>query len=287
MVPLNLLDGHQSADYICTGYWSQRAIQDARQYCHVNIVATSEPTQFDRVPPLADWTFDPAAAYVHYVANDTASGVEFSSTPETGTVPLVADMSTNILTRPMDVGRHALVYACAQKNMGIAGLTLVIIREDLLGRALPFTPRMLDYSVHAENRSMFNTPCTFAIYVAGLVLAWIAKSGGLEAMARHHAQKASRMYEMLDRSALYENRVRKADRSRINIPFGLRRPELEQEFVAFVEANGIAHLRGNLTLGLRASSYNAMPLHGVERLIEVMTEFEHTHVQPSARAARR
>jgi phosphoserine aminotransferase len=277
MVPLNLLSDRRSADYICTGYWSKRAIEDAQQYCEVNIVATSEATQFDRIPPVADWRLDPAAAYVHYVANDTASGVEFQSTPDAGEIPLVCDMSTNILTRPVDVERHALIYACAQKNIGIAGLTIVVIREDLLGRALPFTPRMLDYRVHAENSSMFNTPCTFAIYVAGLILAWISRSGGLDAMARHHADMSARMYEMLDRSRLYENRVRAEDRSRINIPFTLRRPELEPEFIAFAEANGLAHLRGNLTLGVRASLYNAMQIRGVERLIDVMSEFEERH----------
>jgi phosphoserine aminotransferase len=276
MVPLNLLSGRRSADYICTGYWSQRAIEDARQYCEVNVVATSESTQFDRIPSVADWRLNPRAAYVHYVANDTASGVEFQSTPDTGAIPLVCDMSTNILTRQVDVKRHALIYACAQKNVGIAGLTIVIIRDDLLGRALPFTPRMLDYRVHAENSSMFNTPCTFGVYVAGLILTWVSRSGGLEAMARHHAEMSARMYEMLDRSGLYQNRVRTEDRSRINIPFSLRRPELESQFIAFAEANGLAHIRGNLTLGVRASLYNAMQLRGVERLIAVMSEFERT-----------
>jgi len=277
MVPLNLLGDRASADYFCTGYWSQRAMEDARQYCRVNVAASAESTGFDRVPAPAHGSLDPDAAYVHYTANDTASGVEFTSEPDAGSVPLVADMSSNLLTRRIDVSRHALIYACAQKNIGIAGLTLVILREDMLRAAKPFTPRMLDYRVHAESGSLFNTPCTFAIYVAGLVLAWIEREGGLEAMERRHAEAAARVYDLIDRSALYENRVRAADRSRINVPFRLRRPELEREFHAFAQAAGLSHLRGNLALGLRASMYNAMPMRGVERLVEMMAEFERVH----------
>lgn len=285
MVPLNLLGDRASADYLCTGYWSQRAMEDARQYGRVNVAASAEPTGFDRVPDPERWTLDPDAAYLHYTANDTASGVEFASTPDARGLPLVADMSSNLLTRRIDVARHALIYACAQKNVGVAGLTLVIVRDEALGRAKPFTPRMLDYRVHAENGSMFNTPCTFAIYVAGLVVAWIEREGGLEAMERRHAEASARLYDLIDRSALYENRVQSADRSRINVPFRLRRPALEPEFLAFTESAGLSHLRGNLALGLRASMYNAMPMRGVERLVEVMEEFERAKAQ-GARPAR-
>ena len=278
MVPLNLLGTKTSADYVSTGYWSQRAIEDARQYCQVKIVATSEATNFDRVPLINDWNLTSEAAFVHYVANDTAAGVEFQWIPDTGEVPLVADMSTNILSKRIDVSKHALIYACAQKNIGIAGLTIVIIREDLIGQALPITPRMLNYQYHVENNSMFNTPCTFAIYVAGLVLVWIKKSGGLDMMAKQHAEQASKFYDFLDKSLLYENRVHRPDRSRINIPFKLRRPALEDKFINFSEANSLLHLRGNLRFGLRASMYNAMPMRGVDRLIEVMKEFERANI---------
>ena len=277
MVPLNLLGTKQSADYISTGYWSERAIADARQYCRVNVAASSEASGFDRIPKRADWQTDPQAAYVHYVSNDTAAGVEFSAAPDVDAVPLVADMSTNLLARSVDVSKHALIYACAQKNLGIAGLTIVIIRDDMVGKALPVTPRMLDYRYHVENGSMFNTPCTFAVYVAGLVLAWIINEGGVPAMERRHQQMAQAVYGFLDRSSLFENRVNERDRSRVNVPFWLRRPELENEFVAFTEQNGLAHLRGNMALGLRASMYNAMEMEGVERLVGVMAEFERMH----------
>jgi phosphoserine aminotransferase len=177
----------------------------------------------------------------------------------------------------VDVEKHALIYACAQKNIGIAGLTVVILRPDLVGHALPFTPRMLDYRYHVENASMFNTPCTFAVYVAGLVLKWIIRNGGLEGMAARHEQMARKVYDVLDSSALFRNHVLARDRSRINIPFKLTNPELEGRFLAYAEENGIAHLRGNLALGLRASMYNAMEIEGVDRLVQVMTEFERAH----------
>lgn len=278
MVPLNLLGTKKSADYVSTGYWTQRAMEDAAQYCKVNIAASSEATGFDRIPDFADWNLNRDAAFVHYVTNDTAAGVEFSWIPETGEVPLVADMSTNILSKPIDIEKHALIYACAQKNIGVAGLTIVIIRDDLLGRTLPITPRMLNYKYHVEHYSMFNTPCTFAIYVAGLVASWIKRNGGLERMARLHKDMSEMVYGHLDSSSLFENRVHARDRSRINIPFKLRYPDLEENFVKFSEEHGLAHLRGNLTLGLRASMYNAMPAEGVKRLIEVMSEFEKIHL---------
>ena len=277
MVPLNLLRDKKSADYISTGYWSERALADARQDCTVNVAASSAATRYDRIPERTNWKLDPRAAYVHYVSNDTAAGVEFSWTPDVGGVPLVADMSTNILSKPIDVEKHALIYACAQKNIGIAGLTVVILRRDVVGHALPFTPRMLDYRHHVENASMFNTPCTFAVYVAGLVLKWAIRNGCLEGMAARHEQMAAKVYVVLDRSALFRNDVLARDRSRINIPFRLTKPELEAPFLAYAEKNGIAHLRGNLALGLRASMYNAMEMEGVDRLVQVMTEFERAH----------
>jgi phosphoserine aminotransferase len=274
MVPLNLLGSNTTADYVSTGYWSERAMDDARQFCDVRIAATSKDASFTYAPAPDEWSINQDAAYVHYVSNDTAAGVEFHCTPRVEGVPLVADMSTNLLSCAVDVASHALIYACAQKNVGIAGLTLVIVRNDLLGKARPGTPRMLDYKVHADNGSMFNTPCTFAIYVAGLVLKWIEKSGGLPEMERRHERMSSMVYDFMDSSSLFVNRVRKADRSRINIPIALSEPELEERFVAFAESNGLKHLRGNLALGVRASMYNAMPIEGVEKLVAVMREFE-------------
>ena len=278
MVPLNLIGERNSADYISTGYWSERAMADARQYCRVNVAASSQPTNFDRIPPLHEWNLNGDAAFVHYVSNDTASGVEFSSVPEiAGTIPLVSDMSTNLLTKPIDVERHALIYACAQKNIGIAGLTIVVIRDDVIGKALPITPRMLNYKVHVDSDSMFNTPCTFGIYVAGLVIDWIKREGGLEAMDARHREMSEILYGFLDQSVLFENTVAKRDRSRINVPFKLRRPDLEDRFLNFAQGRGLRNLRGNLALGLRASMYNAMPKEGVERLVEAMYAFERQH----------
>lgn len=274
MVPMNLLGDKHSADYVSTGYWSERAIADAQQYCGVNVAASSKATGYDRVPAREDWKWGRDSAFVHYVSNDTAAGVEFSWTPDSGDVPLVADMSTNILSKPVDVTRHALIYACAQKNIGVAGLTIVILRDDMVGHALPITPRMLDYRYHVENSSMFNTPCTFAVYVAGLVLKWIMRNGGLEKMERRHKDMAKKVYDFLDGSSLFTNKVLQRDRSRINIPFRLTRPELEPSFIRYTEENGLAHLRGNLALGLRASMYNAMEMQGVDRLIRIMGEFE-------------
>jgi phosphoserine aminotransferase len=277
MVPLNLLGTRHCADYVSTGYWSERAMTDARQYGLVNVAASSESTGYDRIPPFEEWRLSQDAAFVHYVSNDTAAGVEFSWIPDIVAVPLVADMSTNLLTKRIVVAKHALIYACAQKNVGVAGLTIVIIRDEVVGRALPITPRMLDYKCHVDNASMFNTPCTFAVYVAGLVLAWIKKEGGLEAMDKRHREMSAKLYRFLDGSSLFENRVVRDDRSRINVPFKLRRPGLEDKFIEYAKANGLVNLRGNLALGLRASMYNAMTMQGVERLIEAMGEFERIH----------
>lgn len=277
MVPLNLLGRKRVADYANTGYWSARAIDDARQFCRVNIAASSEDTGFTSAPTQAQWRLDPRAAYVHYVSNDTAAGVEFHWIPPSGDVPLVADMSSNILSCPIDVKRFGLIYACAQKNLGIAGLTIVIIRDDLLGRALPITPRMLNYKLHVDKGSMYNTPPTFAIYVAGLVLQWLKNSGGLRAMEERHIAMSSIVYDFLDSSTLFDNSVQKSDRSRINVPFTLRKRSLEEPFVHFMEERGVVYLRGNLGLGFRASMYNAMPIEGPRRLVEAMREFENKY----------
>jgi phosphoserine aminotransferase len=274
MVPLNLLGVKRTADYVDTGYWTARAMDDARQYCRVNVAASSADTGFTSAPAQDRWRLDSRAAYVHYVANDTATGVEFHWTPRCGDVPLVADMSSNILSRPVDVKRFGLIYACAQKNLGIAGLTIVIIRDDLLGRALPITPRMLNYKLHVEKGSMYNTPPTFAIYVAGLVLKWLKNSGGLRAMEQRHAAMSSLVYDFLDSSSLFRNSVQKSDRSRINLPFTLRGPGLEDSFIRHMEERGLVNLHGNLGLGFRASMYNAMPIEGPRRLVEAMREFE-------------
>lgn len=277
MVPLNLLGNRDHADYVNTGYWSERAMSDARQYCHVNIAASLGSNDSQAIPGIEAWTLDASAAYVHYVSNDTATGIEFSWIPDCGAVPLVADMSTNLLTKPVDIGRHAVIYACAQKNIGIAGLTIVIIHEDLIGNALPFTPRMLNYKCHVDAASMFNTPCTFAIYAAGLMVDWIRKEGGLVVMDQRHREMSAMLYEFLDHSVLFTNRVVERDRSRINVPFSLEQPELEEPFLEFALARGLRNLRGNLGLGLRASMYNAMPKEGIERLVDAMSDFEKSH----------
>src|SRR3989344_1260284 len=222
MVPMNLLRGKKGADYINTGEWSKKAIKEAKQYCTVNVAASSEAVKFTTVPPREEWKLDPQAAYVHCVTNETIGGVEYSSIPDVGDVPLVADMSSTILSRPVDVKRFGLIYAGAQKNIGPAGLTIVIVREDLIGQALPGTPAMFDYKVHADNESMYNTPPTYAWYIAGLVFEWLKQQGGLTGMARINERKAQKLYAFIDGSrGFYRNPVEPRCRSWLNVPFTL------------------------------------------------------------------
>jgi phosphoserine aminotransferase len=277
-VPMNLLRGKRKADYVNTGHWAKRAMAEARKYCEVHVAASAEDRNFSYVPPQDRWSLSPDAAYVHITSNETIGGVEYHWIPDTGDVPLVADASSHILSRPIDVTRFGLIYAGAQKNIGPAGLTIVIVREDLIGSALPITPSIFDYKVQADNESMLNTPPTFAIYIAGLVFEWIKDKGGLAAMERINAEKARLLYDFLDASDFYATPVAKADRSRMNVPFTLRNPALDEEFLRQAKERGLVQLKGHRSVGgMRASIYNAMPIEGVQRLVEFMREFAHKH----------
>ena len=275
VVPMNLLRGKTNADYINTGQWSKKAITDAKKYCKVNVAASSEADNYTRAPKQAEWKLDPDAAYVHLTTNETIGGVEFHWVPDTGSVPIVADMSSHILSRPMDVSRYGLIYAGAQKNIGPAGVTIVIVRDDLLGQALPVTPTVFDYKVQAENDSMSNTPSTYGIYVAGLVFQWLKKQGGMTAMEQINRAKAALLYDYLDQTEFYHSPVAKDDRSLMNIPFTLRNADLDKVFIQETEAAGLTQLKGHRSVGgMRASIYNAMPIEGVQTLVQFMREFE-------------
>ncbi|MCX7673780.1 MAG: 3-phosphoserine/phosphohydroxythreonine transaminase [Thiobacillaceae bacterium] len=275
MVPMNLLRGKAKADYLNTGEWSKKAIKEAKKYCSVNIVASSEDRNFSYAPPQSAWRLDPEAAYVHYTPNETIGGVEIFWTPDTGAVPLVADMSSTILSRPIDVSRYGLIYAGAQKNIGPAGVTVVIVREDLIGEPLPGTPTMFDYKVHADNDSMYNTPPTFAIYVAGLVFQWLKGLGGLAEMERRNVAKADILYDYLDSTQFYRSPVAKENRSRMNVPFTLHDPALDEVFLKGARERGLLQLKGHRSVGgMRASIYNAMPIEGVQALVDYMKDFE-------------
>jgi phosphoserine aminotransferase len=278
IVPMNLLRGHTGADYVNTGEWSKKSIKEAAKYCKVNVAASAEAENFTRVPRQSEWKLDPDAAYVHICSNETIGGVEYHWTPDTGTVPLVADMSSNIMSRPVDVARYGLIYGGAQKNVGPAGATIVIVRDDLLGKALPITPSAFDYKQQADNDSMFNTPATYSIYIAGLVFKWIKAQGGLSAMEAHNRAKAAILYDYLDTTAFYSNPVAREDRSLMNIPFRLRDDKLDAEFLKGAEARGMVQLKGHRSVGgMRASIYNAMPVDGVRALVAYMKEFEASH----------
>ena len=277
-VPMNLLRGRKSADYVNTGEWSKKAIKEAKRYCAVNVAASSEDRNFSYAPKQAAWKLDPDAAYVHYTSNETIGGVEFHWVPDTGSVPLVADMSSHILSRPMDVSKFALIYAGAQKNMGPAGLTIVIVREDLIGGALPVTPSVLDYKAQAEADSMLNTPATYAVYIAGLVFRWLKQLGGLQEIERMNRAKAAVLYDFLDQTEFYYSPVARGDRSLMNVPFRLRNEALDAEFLKQAQARGLTELKGHRSVGgIRASIYNAMPLAGVKALVEFMREFQVKH----------
>jgi phosphoserine aminotransferase len=277
MVPLNLLRGIGVADYINTGSWSKKAIAEAKRFCRVHVAASTEESQFTTVPPAEDLSLTPAAAYVHYTPNETIQGVEFPYIPETGNVPLVADMSSTILSRPMDVSRYGLIYAGAQKNIGPAGLTVVIVREDLVGQVAEGAPVMFDYQTHVDNGSMYNTPPTYGWYLAGMVFQWLKRIGGLAAMAEINERKASALYKAIDDSPFYANPVQPNCRSWMNVPFTLAEPELDGPFLEEAKRAGLVTLKGHRSVGgMRASIYNAMPEEGVQALIEFMAEFERT-----------
>ena len=277
-VPLNLLPADGVADYVDTGHWSQKSIAEAQKYGRVNVAASSADAQYTCVPPLATWKLTPGAAYVHVTTNETIGGVEYPFVPEVGNVPLVADTSSHLLSRPLDVARFGIVYAGAQKNIGPAGLTLVIVREDLLGRARRECPSVFDYQVQAGQGSMFNTPTTFAIYLAGLTFEWLQAQGGLAAIERANVAKAETLYAEIDRSGFYRNPVRRTDRSRMNVPFFLPDDRLNAPFLEGAQSRGLMQLKGHRAVGgMRASIYNAMPLEGVLALTQWMREFEQQH----------
>ena len=277
MVPMNLLRDHDSADYIQTGSWSKKAVAEARRFCSVNVAMNTEDTRFNRAPRQQELNLSADAAYVHYTPNETIEGVEFPYIPDTGDIPLVADMSSTLLSRPLDVSRFGLIYAGAQKNIGPAGLTLVIVREDLIGKTIAATPTMFDYQIHVKNESMYNTPPTYAWYLAGLVFEWLRDLGGLEAMADINQRKAAKLYAAIDGSAFYANPVEPQSRSWMNVPFTLANPELDGQFLSEAKHAGLLTLKGHRSVGgMRASIYNAMPEAGVDALIQFMAEFERT-----------
>jgi phosphoserine aminotransferase len=274
MIPMNLIQGRNVADYVNTGQWAKKAINAATSLADVNVVASAEDRSFTYVPPRSEWRLSENAAYLHYTSNETIGGVEFGWIPDVGDVPLVSDMSSNLLSRPLDVSRFGLIYAGAQKNIGPAGLALVIVREDLVGIGEPAPPAMLDYATHAKARSMYNTPPTFSVYVAGLVFQWLLENGGLATAAERNSAKAKLLYDFIDGSDFYLNPVEKADRSRMNVPFRLADSALEADFLGSAAKNDLVELKGHRSVGgMRASLYNAMPIEGVQALVDYMADF--------------
>ncbi|MFK7977642.1 MAG: 3-phosphoserine/phosphohydroxythreonine transaminase [Halioglobus sp.] len=273
-VPLNLMGDAGKADYLNVGQWSKKAIAEAKRYGQVNVVASSQEQNFTNIPAFESWSLDQEAAYLHYTPNETIGGVEFHWTPDVS-VPLVADMSSTILSRPINVNDFGVIYAGAQKNIGPAGLAIVIVKRELLGKAHAQCPSMLDWKVAADNDSMYNTPPTFAIYLAGLVFDWLTEQGGLHAMAQVNERKASKLYAAIDKSHFYANPVAVSDRSWMNVPFTLADDALDKQFLAESEAAGLLNLKGHRSVGgMRASIYNAVPEHAVDALIAFMADFE-------------
>ncbi len=280
MVPMNLVRGKKSANYINTGQWSTKALKEAKKYCAVHVAASSEDANFTYAPIQDKWNIDPEGAYLHYTPNETIGGVEFNWIPDlSGTgMPLVADISSAFMSRPLDVSRFGLIYAGTQKNVGPAGLCIVIVREDLIGTTVPGTPTMFDYKIHADNDSMYNTPPTYAMYITGLVVEWLKQKGGLQAMEKINIAKARLLYDFLDTTDFYHCPVAKPDRSRMNVPFTLKDPGLDEEFLKQARTHGLIQLKGHRSVGgMRASIYNAMPLEGVKVLVEFMKEFASNH----------
>ena len=278
MVPMNLLPAGGSADYVVTGVWSQKAVKEAKRVGAVRIAGTTEADNFARIPEPGELSFDPDAAYVHYTTNNTIFGTEWSYVPEVGAVPLVADTSSDMFAGPIDVSKYALIYAGAQKNLAPAGVTLVIIREDMLTRTPSSLPTMLQYPVHAENKSLYNTPPVFPIYIMRLVVAWLRREGGLAAIHERNSRKAGKLYAEIDRTGFYRAHARPGSRSLMNVTFRLPSEELEKAFVKASTAAGLDGLKGHRSVGgLRASMYNAFPEAGVDALVDFMREFERKH----------
>jgi phosphoserine aminotransferase len=274
-VPMNLLRGKDKADYVVTGEWSKRAVKEASKFCDAAVAASSEDKNFTYAPKT--WNVRKDAAYVHYCSNETIGGVEYHSVPKAD-IPLVDDASSHFLSRPIEVSKFALIYAGAQKNAGPAGVTIVIVREDLMGQATKGTPSVMDYKAQADADSMLNTPATYPMYVCGLVFKWLKQQGGLVEIEKRNIAKAKLLYDYLDQTGFYRNPVAKEDRSRMNIPFTLKDAALDKEFLKGADARGLVQLKGHRSVGgMRASIYNAMPLEGVQNLVEYMREFEKKH----------
>jgi phosphoserine aminotransferase len=277
-VPLNLTRPDSTVDYVNTGAWSKKAIGEAKRYCRVNVVCDAGASNYSEIPPFATWKRSPDAAYLHYTPNETIGGVEFHEVPDSGGVPLVVDMSSTILSRPIDVSRFGVIYAGAQKNIGPAGLVVVIVREDLLGHARAETPTIFDWKAMAADGSMLNTPATYSWYVAGLVFQWLKRQGGLAAMERVNRAKSAKLYAAIDGSGFYRNPVAVNARSWMNVPFTLPNPELDKPFLEGARKAGLVSLEGHRSVGgMRASIYNAMPMAGVDALIDYMRAFQQQH----------
>jgi phosphoserine aminotransferase len=279
IIPMNLLGNKRVADYVVTGSWSVKSQKEARKYGEVNIAATSEASAFTTVPAMCDWKLSADPAYVFTCTNETIGGVEYPFEPDLaqigrGNVPVVADMSSHILSRRIDVSKYGLIFGGAQKNIGPAGLTLVIVRDDLIGHAMAHCPTAFDFKIVADNHSMYNTPPTYSIYIAGLVFQWLKRMGGIAAIEAQNVAKATLLYDYLDASDFYENRVDRACRSRMNVPFFLKDDALDEAFLAGANAAGLVQLKGHKSVGgMRASLYNAMPIEGVQALVDYMRDF--------------
>lgn len=277
-IPQNLLGDKTKACYVKTGAWSEKAIKDAQIYCDVIVSASSEKSNFTTIPDISNWQIGSEAAYLHYTSNETIHGVEFNATPDSKGLPLVCDMSSNILSRPVDVNEFGLIYAGSQKNMGAAGVTVVIVRDDLLGKCSKLVPSVFNYAEQAKNQSMLNTPTTYSWYLMGLVLKWVQGQGGVQAIEQRNITKSAKLYHAIDASNLYRNPVDLAFRSRMNVPFILADEALDKAFLTTAEAAGLNELKGHRSVGgMRASIYNAMPESGIDALIAFMQEFERTH----------
>jgi phosphoserine aminotransferase len=278
VIPMNLLVGSRGADYVCTGQWSKKAIKEGKKIGSVHVAATSEDRNFSDIPSFDSWDLRSNSSYVHITSNETIGGVEFHDYPSNLSAPLVADMSSHILSRPLDVSKFGLIYAGAQKNIGPAGLTIIIIRKDLLSRAASGLPSMFSYAVQAENQSMFNTPPTYAIYMAGLVFKWLERQGGLSSIEQLNLKKSNMIYDHIDSTEFYRSPVAKNCRSRMNIPFRIHDESLEEIFLKDAKDCGLVQLKGHRSVGgIRASIYNAMPIQGVEALLSFMQQFEQQH----------
>ena len=275
MVPMNLLSPNGLAEHIVTGHFAKLAYQDAQKIGNIRLAASTEEDKFSRIPNPDQYRLDPSADYIHITTNNTIFGTEWKTLPKTGDVPLVADTSSNMFSKPININDYGLVYAGAQKNLGAAGVTLVIIRDDLLKRSPDILPSMFNYNHHVKSKSAYNTPPVFGIYILGLVMKWLKRQGGLESMQRINEEKASMLYEVIDNSDFYKGHANKSDRSNMNVTFNLPTPELETEFTEYAASNGMVEIKGHRSVGgIRASIYNAFPLDGVERLVDLMKTFE-------------